>query len=97
MKLRRVTNNIGPNLRKKTSLIEFIPKNAYRHFKGVTPKRSGNARSKTDYKSTSFGGTIEANYPYANRLNEGYSRQAPDGMTEPTVDHIRDQVRRRLG
>jgi hypothetical protein len=32
--------------------------------------------------------TIYASYPYAQRLDEGWSRQSPDGMTKPTEDFI---------
>jgi hypothetical protein len=50
------------------------------YFRSTTPIRSGNARRRTRRQ----GDEIQANYPYAQRLDTGYSRQAPDGMTEPT-------------
>lgn len=59
-------------------------------FRKTTPIRTGNARSKTN--RTNVG--VEAAYPYANSLNDGFSRQAPQGMTEPTVDKISDYVRK---
>jgi hypothetical protein len=55
--------------------------------------KPGNARRKTVLK----GNEIQANYPYAKRLEEGYSSQAPDGMTEPTIEQIRDYVYNKLG
>jgi hypothetical protein len=55
--------------------------------------KPGNARRKTVLK----GNEIQANYPYAKRLEEGYSSQAPDGMTEPTIEEIRDYVYNKLG
>lgn len=55
--------------------------------------RPGNARRNTMLK----GNTIEANYPYAKRLEEGYSSQAPDGMTEPTLESVREYVYKTLG
>lgn len=66
---------------------------AYKAFVKNTPIRSGNARRKTK-KS---GNTIDANYPYAQRLEEGYSKQAPQGMTEPTLEEVRDYVYNKLG
>lgn len=81
---------------------------AYDTFKNVTPigdpnrwktkykpknYRPGNARRKTTLK----GNQIDADYPYAKRLNEGYSSQAPDGMTEPTLEAIRKYVFKTLG
>jgi hypothetical protein len=58
---------------------------AFPVFKDFTPKRSGNAQNKTRLK----GDTIHANYPYAKRLDEGYSKQNNGvGMTEPTLQAI---------
>lgn len=65
------------------------------YFKSITPVRSGNARRRTSTQ----GDTIHADYPYAQRLDEGYSRQAPKGMTEPTIDYIDrelDRILRRM-
>jgi len=66
---------------------------AYKAFVKNTPYRSGNARRNTK----KFGNNIDANYPYAQRLEEGYSRQAPKGMTEPTIEEVRDYVYKTLG
>jgi len=63
---------------------------AHEEFRAITPIRTGNARSKTN--RTNVG--VEAAYPYANALNDGRSRQAPQGMTAPTVDKISDYVRK---
>ena len=75
-------------------LPEHVMDNAYRFFKAETPIRSGNARNRTKLKSNKT--VIHANYPYAGRLDDGWSRQARDGMTEPTIDFIEDEVRRQL-
>lgn len=96
MSLRRVTNRIGPSLRRKAKLLQPIPKKGYDHFKTVTPIDSGNAKSKTKYSTTRNGGRITGDYNYANRLNNGYSRQAPEGMTEPTIEHIQKEIKRVL-
>lgn len=52
----------------------------YDYFKSVTPIRTGNARANTYLHNNE----IVANYPYAERLDNGYSQQAPNGMTTPT-------------
>jgi len=57
----------------------------YQYFKAITPIRSGNARAHTVLK----GKTIEAEYPYAYKLDDGYSQQAPNGMTEPTKEYAK--------
>jgi hypothetical protein len=43
------------------------------------------------------GNEIQANYPYAQRLEEGWSTQAPDGMTKPTIEEVRNYVYNTLG
>lgn len=65
---------------------------AYPVFRNKTPVASGNAKRKTT--KTSQG--IKANYPYAGRLDEGYSKKSPKGMTRPTIDHLRRYLKRKL-
>jgi hypothetical protein len=96
MKFRQTSNNIIPHHARLMAKLRPIPGRAYEYFKGITPKRTGNARSKTNFVQKQNGGTIRGDYPYANRLNEGYSKQAKDGMTEPTIKEIRRMVRRVL-
>lgn len=57
-------------------------------FKNATPVRSGNARSRT----RTVGDRITGDYGYASRLDEGYSSQAPQGMTEPSFDYFDNQI-----
>lgn len=72
---------------------EHVMDNAYRFFKAETPIRSGNARNNTKLKRKL---EIHANYPYAGRLDDGWSRQSPKGMTAPTEDFIEDEVSRQI-
>ena len=65
-----------------------VMKEAYKFYRNETPIRSGNARNKTKLR----GNTIKSGYPYAGRLDEGWSSQAPDGMTEPTIEEIDDLI-----
>lgn len=60
--------------------LKALPKEALQEYVSLTPIDKGNARRKTKLKGRD---TINANYPYAQRLDEGYSKQAPDGMTKP--------------
>jgi hypothetical protein len=71
---------------------EDLPKAAYKHFVEETPVKSGNARRRTTLQQTK----IVADYPYSQRLDEGYSKQAPKGMVEPTEQWIQQEVDRRL-
>lgn len=86
-----ITNRLNKVL--QTLNTEKVSQVAYKAFVKNTPVRSGNARRKT--KKT--GNTIDANYPYAQRLEEGYSKQAPNGMTEPTLEEVRTYVYNKLG
>lgn len=65
-----------------------LPAKTFNYFVAVTPVRSGRARRSTRLDKE----TIVANYPYAERLDQGYSKQAPRGMTEPTVKYFEQQV-----
>jgi hypothetical protein len=83
-----IKSNITPTLKSMQKKIDKIPADAYKFFVKETPIRSGNARRNTTLKNKK---DIVANYPYAQRLDEGYSKQSPKGMTEPTMDFITDE------
>jgi len=67
-----------------------LAKEAYDYFRAETPVRSGNARSSTRLQ----GDEIQADYAYAQRLDAGYSRQSPRGMTAPTEKFIQEYIRK---
>jgi len=93
MKLRLKTSRIEPRINRMRDQLSGIPKEAYDYFKGITPRRTGNARRKTYLQ----GQTIKADYPYAQRLDKGWSKQAPEGMSQPTIEFIRDRVAATVG
>jgi hypothetical protein len=66
---------------------------AYPVFLKNTPIDTGNARYRTFKTETQ----IVASYPYAKRLNEGYSRQSPKGMVNPTIIALRAYIKKILG
>lgn len=70
-----------------------MAKAAHTTFYKNTPVRSGNARRNTNL----YQNTIEANYPYAQRLDNGYSPQSPNGMTKPTITFLKDYIKKNLG
>lgn len=70
---------------------EIVPL-ALDFFKKTTPIQSGNARRRTRREDQK----IVADYPYAERLDQGSSRQAPDGMSEPTIEFIEKEFDKRL-
>lgn len=74
-------------------IVEDSWKSAGRKFKEVTPVRTGNARNNTYQR----GEVIAGDYAYAARLDEGWSKQAPSGMVEPTVEHFVDELNAKVG
>lgn len=94
--LRKLSNNFDRHAKRVIRAIDRLPRQAYDEFKKETPIDTGNARRQTRFTNTNSGGSIFGNYNYANRLNAGYSKQSPDGMTEPTIAEIRKQLGRAI-
>lgn len=63
---------------------------AHKFFRDTTPIDSGNARKRTKKEGAD---TIFANYAYAQRLDKGWSKQAPDGMSKPMFAEIRKYLK----
>jgi len=70
------------------AIARTLPREAYDEFRKYTTVRSGNAFRNTTLR----GNTIDANYPYAQRLDDGYSQLNPQGMTEPTEKFLEKRV-----
>jgi len=85
-----INDKITSDLDKKIKELGLVPRQAYNFFKAETPIRSGRARKNTILKND----TIMARYPYAERLDNGYSRQAPNGMSKPTEAFVQRTVDR---
>lgn len=62
------------------------------YMRSITPVRSGNARKKT-YSNNSL---IKADYPYAKRLDEGWSKQNQIGLIEPTLEYLEKYIQSRV-
>ena len=90
MSMKPVSVNIAKRLDALKTGVQDLPKDAHAFFVKATPIDTGNARASTDL----VGDEIQANYDYANALNTGWSRQAPNGMTGQTIDHVRDQIKK---
>jgi hypothetical protein len=69
------------------------PQEALTEFKSLTPIDRGNARRRTTLRNNE----IRADYPYAQRLDSGWSKQAPQGMTQPFEQWVRAKVRKIFG
>lgn len=84
-----IKDGITSDLKRIEKELSALPKDALQKYVSLTPVDKGNARRKTRLKNKD---TIEANYPYAKRLDEGYSKQAPDGMTKPWEKWLESKV-----
>jgi hypothetical protein len=88
-----IDDKITPNTKVKQKQLTKVPGEAFLFFKAQTPVRTGNARRSTILQKD----TIVGAYPYAQRLDDGYSRQAPRGMSEPTEEYIKKRLDAILG
>ncbi len=86
----KFSNNTGKKLNKIEQQLRQLPAQAADVFKENTPIKSGNARSKTGLRGQD---SIVADYPYAQKLDDGYSKQAPQGMTKPTKRYIKQRLK----
>ena len=73
-------------MKKLTDMPDEVMTDAFPFLKGKTPIKEGNARNKTRYRSRDL--SIRSEYGYAGRLDDGWSKQAPQGFTEPTIKEI---------
>jgi hypothetical protein len=89
MAIRKISDSMSPSLRRIQSELAKLPAEAFNVFVKTTPKRTGNARRRTRLQSNR---TIVANYAYADRLDQGASRQAPQGMSKPTKKYIQQRL-----
>jgi len=83
-------DKITPSLEEIEKGLLAIPKKALKFFKKTTPIDTGYARRRTRLQ----GNTIKAGYKYASYLDKGHSKQAPNGMSKPTLDYLNDLVRK---
>jgi hypothetical protein len=81
-------NKLMTNLEKNAV---SLSKGAYEVFVENTPENTGNAKRKTRLQ----GDKIIADYDYSQKLDEGYSRKKPKGMTQPTEQWIEQELNRR--
>jgi len=80
------------SLDKISKELQSLPKEVYGFWVNTTPKDTGQARRKTKLKKD----IIHADYPYAKRLDEGWSQKAPKGMSEPTGKFIEQYLQRKM-
>lgn len=93
MAIKQTRNTISFSLKRIQKSVQEVPKQVFEYWKSITPIKSGNARRRTRLDRNQ---TINANYPYARRLDQGWSKQAPQGMSKPTDRLIRRIIKSKL-
>lgn len=91
-----MANNITDRLNKILGTLNsrHLAQYAHKRFVKYTPVRTGNARRSTMLR----GNTIEADYPYAKRLEDNYSKQTKGkGISEPTIQDVKDYIYQHTG
>ena len=90
MTVRLEKDTITPSIKKMKAALEQLPAQAYKEWVKDTPIRTGNARRRTRLNQN----TIVAQYPSAQKLDEGSSKQAPKGMSEPVTKFVEAQMKK---
>ena len=71
-----------------------LPREFEKVLKQETPKDTGHARQNTSLVSSNNGNALlRSNYAYATRLNEGWSKQAPQGFVKPALEWLRNRIK----
>lgn len=77
------------------SLLNDIKTKTYATARSLTPVRSGYAKSQWTKKSRAGGFSVENKTPYIQYLDKGSSKQAPKGITIPTVKKMTGYIKSR--
>jgi hypothetical protein len=95
-------NLITPNLSRIQQDLKKLPVETHKFFVDTTPIDTGNARRQTRLVNNR---KIQARYSYAQVLDKGRhmtssgirgSRQAPQGMSKPTKQFIKQRIKQIL-
>ena len=92
MSIKMTVNTMDSQIDAINRELAKVPQQAYKEFVKNTPERTGNAKRNTRLRQN----VIQADYPYAQPLDDGYSSLKPNGMTEPTLKYVRALVRKIL-
>ena len=89
----KVSEDVTRELKSIQQRLKRYPAEATDKFRALTPIRSGNARRHTNLRSEH----IIADYPYAERLDKGWSKQAPQGMVKPFDVWVKQKLKSIFG
>lgn len=91
-------NRVATDLnRELDQIVRLISQDYLDTVKVKTPVRSGRARRGWRLnKKRKLNYEVTNRVPYIGRLDEGYSQQAPRGMTRPAAREVLNRARRRI-
>ena len=76
--------------------VRQVSRDLFAEVKRFTPVKSGRARKGWKFKQKNkLHYRIANKVPYINRLDEGYSKQAPNGIVRPAVQEVARKTKRR--
>lgn len=92
-------NKVAADLNKEIDqTVRLISQDYFGLVKDKTPVKSGRAkRGWKIKKQNKFSYRVSNRVPYIGRLDEGYSKQAPRGMTRPAAGEVLRTSKRRIG
>lgn len=94
MGVKKIKDTAQADVRRIERELKKLPQDAYKFWVSITPKDTGNARRNTSLRNN----TIESRYPYAQRLDEGWSKQyGGRGMSKPTEEYVKKRLKSILG
>ena len=83
--------------RKFNQTVRSIANDLFATVRKLTPKRSGRARRNWRLKKqTNTRYNLTNSVPYATRLDEGYSKQAPRGFYRPAAREVSNRQRGKI-
>lgn len=95
MKIRvKHTGNVKEVISRQGAELKRLWKKAFPVWVKHTPKKTGSARRKTKLVDKQDVDQIVADYPYAKPLDDGASKQSPDGMSKPTQEFVEKEFKR---
>ena len=69
-------------------IVKDVENTVYRTARANTPVLTGYAKKNWKRKDEPKGFTVENRVPYIEKLDQGYSKKKPQGMTGPTLTEI---------
>jgi hypothetical protein len=76
--------------------VRQVSRDLFTEVKRFTPVKSGRARKGWKFRQKNkLHYRISNKVPYINRLDEGYSKQAPNGIVRPAVQEVARKTKRR--